>query len=108
MDRARTSLEKGKTSQSWAFLERAHILSQPYAWPHVATHLEMLRVALLARDGKEFVGQVLRTLIAAPGSILKRYPEGNTGRANVSMFLPMPAPRDLFESIPLEEEETRG
>ncbi len=108
MERARILLDKGEVARSWVHLERAHILSQPYAWPHVATHLEMLRVAFLSRDGKEVVGQVVRTLVAAPGSLLKKYPVGNTGRSNVSMFQPMAPPPDLFDDESIDREKRRG
>ena len=108
MDRAGALSNRGERDQSWAHLERAHILSQPYAWPHVVTHLAMLRVALLSRDGKEVFGQIARTLVAAPGSLLKKYPEGNTGRSNVSMFQPMALPPDLLEDESNDREKRRG
>jgi hypothetical protein len=76
-------------------LERAHILSQPLAGAHVRTHLAMLAYALRRRDGHEIVGQVLRVIVAGPGSWTGRYPVGNTGGANVSAFRPMPVPDDL-------------
>ena len=79
----------------WIALERAHILSQPWAWPHVRCHALMLRLALRQRDGREAAGQVLRTLVAGPGSITARYPVGNTGRARVPATLPMAIPDDL-------------
>jgi len=107
MERACASFDKGETERGWALLERAHILSQPYAWPHVVTHIEMLRVALIARDRKEVVGQVARILVAAPGSLLRKYPEGNSGRSNVSMFQPMTAPPDLFDDPSHEEAQKR-
>jgi hypothetical protein len=76
-------------------LERAHILSQPLAGAHVRTHLAMLAYALRRRDRHEIVGQVLRVIVAGPGSWTGRYPVGNTGGANVSAFRPMPVPDDL-------------
>ena len=33
--------------------------------------------------------------MAAPGSLLRRYPLGNTGGANVSAFVPKAVPADL-------------
>ncbi len=41
------------------------------------------------------VGQLFRTLVAAPGSWSGRYPVGNTGGANVSAFAEMDVPADL-------------
>ncbi|SEH00864.1 Protein of unknown function [Nonomuraea solani] len=79
----------------WRHLELAHILSQPWPWPHTANHLAMLALAVRQRDRREAFGQVLRIIVAAPGSALGRYPEGNTGRARVGITLPMPVPDDL-------------
>lgn len=87
------------SEQRWAALERAHILSQPWAWPHTRAHAVMLRVAWSEHDRREAAGQVLRLLVAAPGSVLGRYPEGNTGRAAVPLTKRMPVPQDLAELL---------
>ncbi|MCU1673474.1 MAG: hypothetical protein JWN77_1587 [Frankiales bacterium] len=79
----------------WQALERAHILSQPWAWPHTKAHAVMLGVAWREHDRREAIGQVIRLVVAAPGSALGKYPEGNTGRANVPLTRPMPVPADL-------------
>jgi hypothetical protein len=79
----------------WRSLERAHILSQPWPWPHTAVHWRMLRLALGQRDRREARGQVVRLAVAAPGSVSGRYPEGNTGRASAGLLEPMPVPDDL-------------
>jgi hypothetical protein len=79
----------------WRHLERAHILSQPWPWPHTANHLAMFALAVRQRDRREAFGQVIRIIVAAPGSALGRYPEGNTGRARVGLTQPMPLPNDL-------------
>ncbi|MFC4012160.1 DUF3703 domain-containing protein [Nonomuraea purpurea] len=79
----------------WRHLERAHILSQPWAWPHTANHVAMFALAVAQRDRREAFGQVVRIIVAAPGSALGRYPEGNTGRAGVGLTQPMPMPADL-------------
>jgi hypothetical protein len=76
-------------------LERAHILSQPMAGPHVRTHLVMLGYGIRHRNAREVAGQVLRTVVAAPGSWTGKYPVGNTGGANVSAVKPLPVPDDL-------------
>jgi Protein of unknown function (DUF3703) len=80
---------------AWCHLERAHILSQPLVGAHVRTHSAMLVAAMRRRDAKEIVGQLLRLVVAGPGSLTGRYPVGNTGGANVSAFEPMPIPEDL-------------
>jgi hypothetical protein len=79
----------------WRAAERAHILSQPWPWPHTVVHAVMLRRALREHDRIEAVGQVLRLAAAGPGSALGRYPAGNTGRARVPLTQPMPVPDDL-------------
>ncbi|QYG94330.1 DUF3703 domain-containing protein (plasmid) [Iamia sp. SCSIO 61187] len=79
----------------WDHLERAHILSQPWAWPHVKVHGLMLRQGLRERDRREAIGQVVRLIVAGPGSLAGRYPSGNSGRATVPMMKPAPVPPDL-------------
>ena len=76
-------------------LERAHILSQPFALPHVRTHLAMLGFGVRHRDVREVRGQLVRLLVAGPGSAFGRYPLGNTGSADVSAVQPMEIPADL-------------
>jgi len=92
---ARDARERGDAPSEWTHLERAHILSQPMAGPHVRTHLAMLSCGVRRRDPREIFGQLVRTLVAAPGSWTGRYPLGNTGGANVSALQPMPIPEDL-------------
>ncbi|WP_067178075.1 DUF3703 domain-containing protein [Microtetraspora niveoalba] len=83
----------------WRHLERAHILSQPWPWPHTRNHIAMFALAVAQRDRREALGQVVRIIVAAPGSALGRYPEGNTGRAGVALTEPMPMPADLAELL---------
>jgi hypothetical protein len=92
---ARAARDRGDTSTEWRHLERAHILSQPTATRHVRTHLAMLGYGIRQRDGREIAGQLLRLMVAAPGTWTGRYPVGNTGGAKVSAVLPMPIPEDL-------------
>lgn len=86
----------GDLSEEWRHLERAHILSQPMAIPHIRTHFAMINYGLRRHDRREVFGQLLRLILAGPGSLSGRYPMGNTGGANVSAFLPMPVPEDLL------------
>src|SRR3954471_23526797 len=79
----------------WRHLERAHILSQPMAWNHVRTHAAMLHYAFRRHDAHELVGQLVRLVVAGPGTLTGRYPIGNTGGANVSATASMPIPDDL-------------
>ena len=92
---ARSARERGDVAGEWHHLERAHILSQPMAGLHVRTHGAMLAYALRRRDRREILGQVLRLVVAGPGSWSGRYPLGNTGGADVSALQPMPVPEDL-------------
>jgi hypothetical protein len=55
----------------------------------------MLGLAWREKDRREAFGQVIRVLVAAPGSALGRYPQGNTGRTTVPLTQPMPVPDDL-------------
>ncbi len=79
----------------WRRLERAHVVSQPMARPHVRTHVAMLAQGFRERSPREIVGQLARLVVAGPASLLGRYPIGNSGRASVSAFKPMPIPDDL-------------
>ncbi|CAM2784799.1 hypothetical protein BST27_22115 [Mycobacterium intermedium] len=83
----------------WYHLERAHILSQPAAWLHTRNHFAMLNLALRQHDRREAIGQVVRIVLAAPGSLTGRFPEGNTGRATVGLMTPMPLPDDLLAAL---------
>lgn len=85
----------GAIAAAWIALERAHILSQPSAWLHTRVHWSMLTLAIRTRDARELAGQVLRIAVAGIGSLIGRFPRGNTGRARVPMNQPMPIPPDL-------------
>ena len=91
---ARLAEESDDFSKAFAHLERAHILSQKYAWAHATTHIRMLKLGWRTRDIREVVGQLTRAFAALLFSRIW-VPVGNTGRANVSPFAPMPLPEDL-------------
>lgn len=86
-------------AQRWAHLERAHIVSQPYPWLHTHNHLAMFTLAVALRDRREALGQFVRIIVAAPGSLAGMAPEGNTGRATVGLRTPMQVPADLAAGI---------
>lgn len=92
---ARRARRAGDLARELHHLERAHILSQPFAVPHIRTHVAMLRYGIRRRDGREITGQLVRLLVAGPGSAMGRYPLGNTGGAHVSAVEPMDIPTDL-------------
>lgn len=83
----------------WRHLERAHIVSQPDPWLHTGNHAAMLVLAVRQRDRREALGQVLRLIVAAPGSITGRYPVGNTGRVTAGLMTPMSIPDDLAAAL---------
>lgn len=83
----------------WHHLERAHIVSQPDPWLHTCNHVAMLALAVRQRDRREALGQVVRIVVAAPGSFTGRYPAGNTGRTAVGLTAPMPIPEDLRATL---------
>lgn len=80
---------RGELAGAWAALERAHVLSQPRPWLHVVSHWHMLVLGAETFDLREVVGQLVRLVVAAPGSALGRAPTGNTGRARVGLFSAM-------------------
>ncbi len=83
----------------WPSLERAHVVSQPWAWPHTRVHFVMLRLALTQRDRRELVGQILRLAVAGPGSLTGKYPPGNTGRVTMRLTETAPLPADLAQAL---------
>jgi hypothetical protein len=107
LEEARRARSTGDATGEWSHLERAHILSQSMAAPHVRTHGAMFAAAVRRRDAREIVGQMLRFVVAGPGSLTGRYPVGNTGGANVSAFRPMPIPDDLRALLDATPEEPR-
>ena len=50
--------------RAFAHLERAHVLSQRFAFAHTYTHLRMLANGWRRRDMREVVGQVFRSVAA--------------------------------------------
>jgi len=96
---ARRTEQANDLARAWRHLERAHVLSQAHAWPHVRVHGRMFAFAWRRRDGRELLGQLPRLLLAAPGSWTGRAPRGNSGGADVGIFTPMEIPADLAELL---------
>ncbi len=101
-------IELSNVSKAWRNLEEAHILSQPYALMHVLVHFQMLKLAIKTTNFSEIWGQFLRILVAAPGSWLGKYPLGNTGRSDVSMFKPMPISNEIKSKMEQVQTELRN
>ena len=96
---ARVARRSGDRERCWELLEDAHVLSQPWATWHVRVHGSMLVAGARARDWREVRGQLVRLVVAGPGSATGRYPVGNTGRARVPATLPMPIRDDLADLL---------
>lgn len=74
----------------WAWLEAAHVVGQRSFGLHWESHTAMLRFALQTQNLSEATGQLLRLALVPLGHLLQRLPAGNSGRATVSAFAPMP------------------
>ncbi len=95
-----TELEEARASgDPWPALERAHIVSQPWAWQHTRVHAAMLRLAWRHRDRHELIAQLIRIAVAGPGSLVGRNPTGNTGRSTMRLTEQAPIPPDLAALI---------
>ena len=99
---------QASASEAWRRLERAHILSQPMALEHARVHLRMLVCALRERRWREVSGQISRLLLAAPSSVFDLAPRGNVGSGQVGMFVMMPVPSDLRETLAPFQGQTDG
>lgn len=85
--------------QRWLLLEAAHVLGQTRLRPHLVTHVRMLALAWVTRDGREVLGQLLRLLLVPLGHLTGRLPLGNAGRSNISAFQTMPIREDIAALI---------
>jgi len=92
---AQAAEARGDARLAWRSLERAHVLSQAFAGPHLRVHWAMAGFAWRRFDVRELLGQLPRLLLAAPGSWTGRAPRGNTGGSDVGIFTPMEIPEDL-------------
>ena len=92
---ARAAEAREDCDRAWHHLERAHVLAQRFAWPHLRVHGRMFGFAWRHTDAWEALGQIARIALAAPGSWTGRAPLGNTGGADVGIFTPMEIPADL-------------
>lgn len=91
---AEMAMARGDSAAAYVSLERAHILGQRLALPHARSHWLMLRLAWQNGDWREVAGQAPRLLAALLFSRIW-VPLGNTGRARVSAFQPMPISEEL-------------
>jgi hypothetical protein len=96
---ARQALQRRDFETCFLHLERAHVLAQRVTGRHTTIHWLMLVAGMRRRDFREVLGQVPRMLASVLFSRLW-VPRGNSGRARVSAFKPMPVPRDLQHLVP--------
>jgi hypothetical protein len=99
VERAAQALQRGDFEIAFGHLERAHVLAQRMTGRHTFIHWRMLVAGLGRGDGREVVGQVPRMLASVLFSRLW-VPRGNSGRARVNAFAPMPVPADLRHLVP--------
>ena len=86
-------------AKRWLWLEAAHVLGQPLLGLHWRSHLAMLRLAFQQGQWREVWGQGLRLALVPLGHVLQRLPAGNTGRAQVNFWRPMPPSAPLTEMM---------
>lgn len=92
------------SAAAFAWLERAHILSQRRPLLHAKSHWLMLMLGWQQRDYREVAGQLPRVVAALLFSRIW-VPVGNTGRARVSAFRPMPVPPELQKWLNLNADD---
>ncbi|WP_234002600.1 MULTISPECIES: DUF3703 domain-containing protein [Sphingopyxis] len=108
LDRYRAARTAGDGRSAWIALERAHVVAQSFFALHLASHWRMLGYALALGDGREAAGQLFRLALVPLGSLTGRLPVGNTGRARISAFKPMPIPSDLEALISQRDKMASG
>jgi len=91
---AQHELRVRRSAAALVWLERAHILTQRRPWLHARSHWLMLQAGWQLGDLREVLGQIPRILAALLFSRVW-VPVGNTGRARISAFQPMPMSEEL-------------
>jgi Protein of unknown function (DUF3703) len=99
VQRADEALKRADFEAAFRHLERAHVLAQRMTGRHTFIHWRMLVAGLRRGDLREVVGQVPRIAASMLFSQLWVL-RGNSGRARVSAFQPMPVPADLRHLVP--------
>lgn len=95
LENAKRYLLEKDFQTSWKYLERAHILGQPYPLPHTAVHWKMFLFGIKIKNTKEIIGQIPRLIFGGVKSFVGKIPIGNTGGANVHPLAQMTIPNDL-------------
>ncbi len=89
----------GVSEQNWRYLQAAHIAGQTQFALHGAVHLHMLRQSWHDGDLREALGQLLRLALVPLGHLTGRLPRGNSGRSDVSAFMPMVLRPEIAELL---------
>lgn len=95
LDQYLHELQGGRLQPAWRHLERAHVLSQPFAVQHTLVHWKMLLFGIKIKSIKEVLGQIPRLLVGGVKSFVGKVPVGNTGGANIPPLRPLPIEEDL-------------
>ena len=95
---ATQAVADGQTEAAWRWLERAHILTQQRPLLHARSHWRMFTLGWQTGDYREVAGQLPRILAAVLFSRVW-VPLGNTGRARVSAFAPMPVSEEIQQLL---------
>lgn len=93
------ALRRNDFETAFRHLERAHVPAQCLTVRQTFIHWRMLVAGLRRRDLREAAGQVPRIVASILFSRLW-VPRGNSGRARVSAFAPMPVPEELRHLMP--------
>jgi hypothetical protein len=101
---ARALMRRGEQVRAQRHLERAHVLGQQHVVPHVLSHWLMLVVAVRRREPAAMLGQAVRIVLGAVGSLVGSVPTGNTGGTDISMFERLPIERELLELLDLTDD----
>jgi len=99
LENYRSELAKGNLQVAWRYLERAHILGQPWPREHTHVHWIMLKFGIRIKSAKEILGQIPRLVVGGVKSFVGNIPVGNTGGANVPPLRAMEIPEDLKELL---------
>lgn len=75
--------------ERWLYLEAAHVIGQNRLALHWRAHRRMLAFAQQLKDEHEVQGQWRQLGYAVLGHVVRRIPQGNTGRAIVPAFRTM-------------------
>lgn len=103
---AEQARQAGHSAAAFVWLERAHILTQRQPLLHAKSHWLMLTLGWQQRDYREVAGQLPRIVAALLFSRIW-VPVGNTGRARISAFRPMPVAEELRTLLRHEKRASR-